>query len=568
MPKVSEQYQVATELARGVLGPVSVGQSPTRVVLLRTLVAGDPWTAALLDRLAASAESAATIHHPAVLAVISVARSDKDLVIASEYVQGVPLRTLMERARERKRLVPPHVAKRIVLDLARAIAAVDELMAGQSPRRAVSWIHPECILISSGDDALMADVGISTLDQVPEHAEIAAYRAPELVPGAAAGPAAAVYSLGILLWELLAGRDALGQTAPGARAMSVRQRALAGAVPRLDLVARDAPALLIETAMQAIHRDPAARFPDVRALAETLAAGEAARPGQLIRFMTELAGDLVERQRGQVVLPQSAATSWRPTVHPLDNVPVPKIPKAPRQIGLAAFRQSSTPPPPDAIGERPTLEVEVPATPLTKQKPAPDAAAPMQVEIAQTVTFGDTRGPQKTLPLLLVNKPVVPVISEDAPASARSEPEEPPPFRRRRVGPILFVLLIFGSAAAVGVLALRKQMEQPQPEPAATLALSATPPASAAGASSVQDPSPSAAPVPSASAPTRTSNGDRERPRERDRDRERAERPRSSSEPGVKHAPSAEPPVTEEPNPNSDNPYVAPKPAPTADPGF
>jgi hypothetical protein len=140
-----------------------------------------------------------------------------------------------------------------------------------------------------------------------------------------------------LLWELLAGREALGEGNQAASISELRERARAGAIPRLDLVAPSAPPLLVGIVTQAIHRDPSARFPDAAAFAETLSVGKRGSPGELVRFMNELCGDLIDAQRGAIVRPQVAATSWRPTVHPMDDVAVPEIPRAPKALGLAAF---------------------------------------------------------------------------------------------------------------------------------------------------------------------------------------------------------------------------------------
>jgi Protein kinase domain len=545
----AERYQVAVELSRGVLGVQSVGHSPSRAVLLRRIEPEPPWNAKLLDELTESAKRAVPIHHPSLLAVVDPVRSTDGLLIATEYVQGVPLPALLARARERRRPIPPTIAQRIALDLARALAAAQEVQKAHGDERLLAWIHPECVFISSGDDALIADVGMISLERVPEHPSVAAYRAPELASGAPVG-SSAVFSLGILLWELLAGRDALGQTSAGATVASVQQRAAAGAVPRLDLVTKNLPSLLVEIVMQSVHRVPGSRFPNVKAFADALKTGTKVRGGELVGFMTELAGDVLDRQRNALIHTSIAPASWRPTAHGID-VEMPAIPKAPRLIGLAAFGDRT---------EQPIIELSVESGQaidafLTEVKtdpgaaPAPAPAPVMKPDSPAPVALGAAREPHGTMPVLLVHKAL------DAPAPAREREidtralyDEEPAFRpRRRWALLVFVLLVLGAAGTLIVLAVQKQMQAAGEDGEAPLSAQRTSAAEAAAESAA--PAPSASLGASARAP-RFAPGRPARPHD------------TSAEAGTASAPSSAPAGPSAPEPEIENPYRTPKPPP------
>jgi hypothetical protein len=480
-----EKYDAAVELARGKLGLLSAGHGPGRVVLLRRIDAKPPWDAALLDACAASSARAKTIHHPSLLAVIDAVRSAAGLLVVTEYVQGVPLRVLMTRAREQRKPMPLRAALRIADELARALGAAEDLLKAQGDSRPLASLHPECVIISSGDDALIADLGMVTLEQVPEHPEIVAYRAPELESGK--GDArAAVYTLGLVLWETLAGRDAFGQSAPSATAAQIKKQAREGRVPRLDRIVRNVPSLLVELVMQSISVDPAARFPSISAFGEALASvSEKRKPGELLKYMNELCADLIEKQRGGLTLSNIAAASWRPTVHTFDAQAAPVIPKAPRLIGLAAFQQNPEP------GVESGNAVD---SLLGKDDPVPSApmitVEPMQVEMPASAPFSaGPRAPQATAPLLLVNKPTqTPVglglqrTSSSTVGAAISYPDEYP-YPKRRWGLVFFVLIVLGGAVGLGAFAVKKQMEQPTasetPPIVPTLGMSGNPSTSA-----------------------------------------------------------------------------------------
>lgn len=488
-----EAYVSKIELERGVLGTLAIAQGSERAVLLRSVSQGAEWSAGALDEWAKLSVTAERIHHPSLLAVIDVQRQPDGLTIATEYVQGLPLSVLMARAAERKRAIPVDVAERVVLELARAIGHAERLLTEAGQPGAFRWVHPEAVLVTSGDDALLADVGLLGLDTVTEDARALAFRAPELLGGRPACASSIVYSLGILLWELVAGRSALGEWQSGSSPDEARQRAVAGAVPKLELVAPNAPPLLCGIVGQALHRDPPSRFPDVDSFVQALSAGKRPSPGLLVRFMNELCGDLIDAQRGAVARPQAVAQSWRPTFHPGDAEL--EIPKAPKALGLAAFKEPVKPSEAIVISDKPAgAEAGTPAG-ASPEPPAPHA-------------------PQATLPLILVNKPRVPVreaeaVEEETPDAIdrESEPNGPPP--RRRAGLAILVLLIVAGAGALLVTALREprvSAEDNSVAPPATL----RPSVPAATASAAQGTSASSVPAPG-TAPSARPRARRER---------------------------------------------------------
>lgn len=554
-----EKYDAAVELARGKLGLLSAGHGPGRVLLLRRVDAKPPWDAALLDACAASGARAKTIHHPSLLAVIDVVRSPTGLLIVTEYVQGVPLRVLMTRAREQRKPMPLRAALRIADELARALRAAEDLLKAQDDTRPLASLHPECVIISSGDDALIADLGMITLEQVPEHPEIVAYRAPELESGK--GDArAAVYTLGLILWETLAGRDAFGQSAPSATAAQIKKQAREGRVPRLDRIVRNVPSLLVELVMQSISVDPSARFPNIAAFGDALASvSEKRKPGELLRYMNELCSDLIDKQRNGLTLTNIAAASWRPTVHTFDAAAAPVIPKAPRLIGLAAFQQNLEPgvDSGDAVDSLLGGEEPVPSAPTI-------TVEPMQAEVPASAPFSaGPRAPQATTPLLLVNKPTqTPVglgpqrTSSSTVGAAISYPDEYP-HPKRRWGLVFFVVLILGGAIALGAFAVKKQMEQ-------TTADDTPPIVPTLGMSGAPSTSGGSVPWPTDSSAT----GGKPAPNASRRD---GQVPRRSKDGGLvapEPPTSTTPPATSgEPQVPSDNPYKDPEtPAGSVDP--
>jgi hypothetical protein len=241
--------------------------------------------------------------------------------------------------------------------------------------------------------------------------------------------------------------------------------------------------------MQSTRPDPARRYPNVGAFADALSKfRDSRRPGEVVRFMNSLCQDLLDKQKSALVRTSIAPASWRPTVHPLDPKPEVAIPRAPRAIGFAAFKPTLPP------AELPHVEVTVDSgravdallsPPSADASPAP--SMPTSVDVPVTDPLGGMRDPAVSSPLLLVNKLPAGSLAPTAASSAVSatdlgaELEYP---KRRRAGPILFVLLVFGGAIAIGVVAVQRLLEGPRTE--GPLALPAAS-ASAAPAASDDD---------------------------------------------------------------------------------
>lgn len=535
-------YTSFVEVAHGALGALSVGQGSGRVVLLRKVVRSAVWDDATLEGLADAATRARGLHHPSRLAVVDSNRGIDTLTVATEYMEGVPLSLLMQRARQKRYAVSTGAALRVAEELVRAAVAAEESSADDWTDWTLAGLHPECVLISRGDDALLADLSTASLERAPAHPTVAAYRAPEA--SAARGSAgAAVFSIGAIVWELLAGRELFEQSAPSATVEGVRKKALDGSLPRLGDLAPSVPSLLSEIVMQSLRADPSARFPSASALGEALTAvRHERRPGELERLLGDLGADILERLQNATLHQGGAMPSGRPTMHTID-ASVLAIPKAPRLIGLAAFQpvEVKTPEPSVESGRAVDALLE-PSPPSAGPSPAPPTSA---------------RGPQETVPLLLVDKraPEAPAPSPPpAPAAARltTEPgvtlDDLQFAPRRRWGPLVVVTLGLCGAVGVAVVALTQQPEPERETPIAT-ASAAQPDAVDAALEHEVEPTPDAAPRPKRVVT--------QEPRQRDRKRDAGSQ---QAEPQPK--PTAKPAA---PDPGSDNPYVDP---PVANPGF
>jgi eukaryotic-like serine/threonine-protein kinase len=302
-------YQVLSTIGTGSMATVYLAQEPEplgRQVALKLHRAPLPGRWATL-RFRAEQQALARLHHPAIAQVYEAgATADDDLYIAMEYVPGLPITQYCDRyglsLRQRLELFAAvcggvqHAHQKGVLhrDLKPShILVAEATMVGIRP-------HPKIIGFGAakGLDRPLTDGtvwGAEALVGTP------AYLSPEALGGGETDARSDVYSLGVVLYELLAGAVPLGGGEPGRGDLvppSQRSRTLpdAAGVARCrgfaepSKLRRRLAGDLDRLVLKALAADPADRYPTVEALGREIGRVvrgtpvEAGPPGALHRF--------------------------------------------------------------------------------------------------------------------------------------------------------------------------------------------------------------------------------------------------------------------------------------------
>jgi serine/threonine-protein kinase len=207
-------------------------------------------------------------------------------------------------------------------------------------------VKPGNLLRGRDGSIKLADFGIakareqSSITKIGSVLGTAAYLSPEQARGDAAGPASDLYALGVVAYQLLAGR--LPYQAASLTDLARQQDA--GPPPPLHELAPEVPRSLSVAVRQALHPDPAGRYPSAAAMETALNEGlhgiapertAATRPlGDEPTQM--LTGDPTAATRA---LPRRQATQQRPARRPSAAPPPPSRreraapPPAPRRRG-------------------------------------------------------------------------------------------------------------------------------------------------------------------------------------------------------------------------------------------
>ena len=262
------------ELGRGGMATVYLARDlkHDRPVALKVL---RPELAASLgaDRFLREIQVTAHLTHPNILPLLDSGRADEFLYYVTPYVEGESLRSRLERERQ----LPVDEAVR----LAAAVAgALDYAHRHQIIHRD---IKPENILLEDGQ-AVVADFGIARALHAAESAKLTetgvavgtvAYMSPEQATGEEFDGRSDIYSLGCVLYEMLAGEPPF--TGPTAQVVTARR--LAGSVPSLHAVRDSVPRQIEQAIGKALAKLPADRFATAAEFADALTpGGPAPRP--------------------------------------------------------------------------------------------------------------------------------------------------------------------------------------------------------------------------------------------------------------------------------------------------
>ncbi|HEX6106503.1 MAG TPA: protein kinase, partial [Gemmatimonadales bacterium] len=223
------------------------------------------------ERFLREIKLAARLQHPHVVPVYDSGESaapiagSGSLWYTMPYVDGESLR---DRLRREGALAPPE-AVRIAVETAQALSYAH----GQGVVH--RDIKPENILLARDGSTLVADFGIArpfgaTADPGLTMAGMIvgtpAYMSPEQAAGGSVGPAADIYSLGCVLYEMLAGRPPF----TGQSGQAVMVRHMTEPVPILDPRATKAPPAVSRVVARAMAKSAAERFATAAEFAEAL----------------------------------------------------------------------------------------------------------------------------------------------------------------------------------------------------------------------------------------------------------------------------------------------------------
>jgi serine/threonine-protein kinase len=315
-PQQIGRYAIHGKIASGGMASVHFGRllGPvgfSRTVAIKRLhphLAEDPeFVATMIDE----ARLAARIHHPNVAPTLDVVSAFGELLVVMEYVRGESLARLARAAQKDGGRVALPIASAIAIGALNGLHAAHEARSdGGLPLGIVHRdVSPQNVLVGVDGMARIIDFGVAkaagrlqtTRDGVVKGK--IAYMAPEQLSASAISRTVDVYAMGVVLWEMLAGRR-LFQADSDAQLVA---RVLRGAT---EPPSRHAPGLSPELdalVMKALAPDPAQRFASAEEMAEALRrVVPPAFPTDVGRWVHDVAHEALDRRAAELAEIESA----------------------------------------------------------------------------------------------------------------------------------------------------------------------------------------------------------------------------------------------------------------------
>ena len=248
--KIGEHYQILSELGAGGMGIVYLGvdESLEREVAIKKLRSEFSRSADVAERFRKEAVIQARLNHPNLAHLYNFFKDGDAFYIAMEYVEGTPL----------SQFVP--------LPWKHALWFYLQVLEGLEYAHSEGVLHrdvkPDNIMIGPKGDVKVMDFGIAhvlgTTRQTREKSIVGTieYIPPEQIEGKEISQRSDIYSLGVMLFEVIAGR--LPFTSENE--FEMLKHHLDTPPPKLTSLVKDAPAFLDKAIARAMEKNPQDRF--------------------------------------------------------------------------------------------------------------------------------------------------------------------------------------------------------------------------------------------------------------------------------------------------------------------
>lgn len=259
-------YHVVAELGRGGMGVVykAQQQSLNRSVAIKVLPAHLSHDEGFVKRFLREARFAAELNHPNIVTIHDVGQHGAHYFIVMEYILGVPLSTLLRNG-PLKELQALRVAYQIALALAAAHA---HMIIHRDIKPENIMVDPEGRVKVTDFGLAKAITGASNLTATGALLGTPRYMSPEQCRAEEVNTRSDVYSLGVVLFEMLVGKAPFTADTP----LVLMRQIVEDPFPAPSSLRPGIPEPIDRLVLKMVAKDPALRYISAEAVAKDIAA--------------------------------------------------------------------------------------------------------------------------------------------------------------------------------------------------------------------------------------------------------------------------------------------------------
>jgi len=279
-PKISRigRYLILDNLNQGGMGKINLslmlGNDANKVVIIKRIkqefFGNEMYENMFLDEIKVTID----FNHPGITQVLDYGRTEGQLYLVIEYVEGKNLSDFLKKLQNRNLVLPLEISVYIISTICQALYYAHNFtnkLTGQPAKIIHRDVSPENIMITYSGTVKLIDFGIVKSKFNTENSSPAAikgklsYIAPEYLMDTPLDHRYDMYSTGIVLWELICNRK-LFEMDEDQNKFSILEKIVEGKIPVPSAINPNIPDDLDQIVLKMLKTDPNDRYTDMDAV--------------------------------------------------------------------------------------------------------------------------------------------------------------------------------------------------------------------------------------------------------------------------------------------------------------
>ncbi len=351
------RYQLLARLASGGMAEIFLARQTgiggfEKLVAVKRILPQLAREQAFVEMFLDEAVIAAQLNHPNVVQIYDLGESESSYYIAMEYLEGESLGHLVSEGVRQGQPLGPGLTANLIAQVCDGLHYAHTLEDEQG--RPLGIVHrdisPHNVIVLFSGTAKLVDFGIAKAASKVHQTQVGTlkgkltYMSPEQCLGKAVDSRSDLFSLGVVLWELLARKRLFKRDAEPAIIRAIVDEP----IPEVRQVRDDVPQALAAVVERALQREPGARFASAAEMAAALRdfmhqAAQDASPQAVEHYALAVLGDRARTKKRlleQIRRGAAAATPARQLKPKSDSIP--SRARAESATQLAAMAEAAT----------------------------------------------------------------------------------------------------------------------------------------------------------------------------------------------------------------------------------